>query len=420
MTSSLRNSVSISQYSSRNQSGMTTSSKSSPPPSLSSSRSIMHSGRSVAKSSSKIPEKGSPVNVTPVEFKRVTITPKKMDNQFAAVDYDSKLKQLTDPKRIKPVSPEEKQEALSAMRNMFDDEEIVPNADRAPLLDTVNSLRDTVSTSKSVSVQKKTSSPKSDEFHFMFGETSFMDTEPSSFLSSNSNMQDSFHRVAQSTPFQSSSSGTKYAKDDDNEWTDSNAAVPTMIIPNSSVPPPIIPTQYRLSDRQSTNAAIDPGSFSSLLSALEQNWQQKIVVTPSLSRSLPRNEEDTPSYSHSTAKNIMKSDMNSLKNTPSFPSQSPSSFIVNNVPDNSVPLWTPSKSLISIDPTLQPHLDFLRDLEREFFPVSSSSASRAGQDDILRLWQRYMMLPLEQLEERVFVQHDAMVNMGIFEHQLSL
>lgn len=400
------------------------------PSSASSSRSLMHSGRSVRSVIATIPEKASPINATPSEFKRVKITPQRMDSP-GGIDYDSKLKQLTDPKRIKVPSPEEKQQALSAMTHMFDEDELdgiqAPSTgQRSPIVtplptkegnsNPASSGASSVSTfAQKQAVDRKDHPGHSsqDNYAVMFSDSSFLEDTPE--VESNTTHQPVPHEPLEA----------------DNPWINMlNAAVDAIQLNQPQRPPPVIPQQYHprspfISSRQAAETNNQP-SFSSLVATLAQNHEKSVVYTPHTQASLKLSSSSRQdSFQASETKPLSRVlnpsiDTPSVLRVPRTPTnpKDQSATVSQTIPEISLPVWTPTKS-VELDKSLQPYLDFLGDLDREFFSVSNASSSRSG-DDVQRLWQRYMLLPVDDLQKQVFEQHQALADLGVFNQILSL
>lgn len=413
------------------------SKKAQTPSTSTSSRSLMHSGRSVTKSMT-IPEKSSPINATPSGFKRVKITPQRMDSAFDDVDYDKKLKLLTNPKRLKVPSPQEKEAAVAAMANLFDEDSEIENTTMSaqqqsspitqPTLQRINSSKKSPINSSST-----TKSQISDHYDLMFAESSFI-VEEASEAESNSYQIPAKDKIPIAE------------QPVDNPWIHMlNEAAESAKLQQPSVPPPPLPRQYRIeptTDALVNKNGIDPSAFSSLLATLSLNHRQNPVlssalVTPNSSSSFAlnpsavKNSNHTNETQHSIYPVSLPQQYTQFSSPSSsmvftslqMPSVKQSSKLPTNsayLPDITIPTWSPSKALVDLDPSLEPYLEFLRKLDREFFSESNSASYRVGQDDALRLWQRYMLLPPDQLQESIFEQHQAMIDLGIFDQILSL
>jgi hypothetical protein len=349
------------------------------------------------------------------------------------IDYDSKLKQLTDPKRIKVPSPEEKQQALSAMTHMFDEDESGGNqapltGSRTPIVtplskegnsNPASSGASSVSTfaqsSQRPTIDRHDISGRTsqDNYAVMFSDSSFLEDAPEE--DSNTARQPVPHEPLEA----------------DNPWINMlNAAVDAIQLNQPQRPPPLIPQQYHprspfTSSRQAAESNNQP-SFSSLVATLAQNHEKSVVYTPHTQASLRSSSSSLRDSFQATESNPLprsltpSTDASSLRRIPRTPTNPKdlSATVSQSIPDISLPVWTPTKS-VEFDKSLQPYLDFLSDLDREFFSVSNASSFRSG-DDVQRLWQRYMLLPVDDLQKQVFEQHQALADLGVFNQILSL
>lgn len=321
-----------------------------------------------------------------------------MDNAFSAVEYDNKLKNLTDRKRVKPPSPQEKLEALSAMANLFDDDGDHQDSTIPPITEDI----------KSLPTQKtKLESEGKNHYEQMFSDSSIL--------------EDPVQVTTTETVTEQSIINDPLIVENGNPWISLlNRAVESTGQNVSSIPPPRIPHQYHATFASNASAS----NFSSLISSLSSNHQQGIASAPSLQPQSRIKDREQPSVPSTTTPyktpyatplppqlTLIQQNMQS----PSFPNQTPSKSISLNLADMSIPSWSPSKPTAELDPSLQPYLNFLRELDQEFFPTRKNATNHGGYDDILRLWQRYMMLPVDQVQDQVFQQHEALVRLKVFD-----
>lgn len=428
------------------------SKRSSTPSSASTSRSLMHSGRIVRSSITIIPEKASPINATPTDFKRVKISPQTKTSMTSNANYDNRLKLLTDTKQQKAPSPEEKRVALSVMANMFDDENEKdhhvenPTVSSVPSPAAIYSSRSSLSNSGNrTSTVVTPSTQEATNYSLMFSD--------SSILEEDDDLKDHFMDVGNTVQ---GSPEIELPPESENPWIALlNAAVDKAKLESANIPPPIIPNQYQVPKYSVSSAAnatngVDTGVFSSLVATLSQNRQKSLISAPSIATTAPLYKEiqivtPRPSSSmpsslavtagSSSIDKLPPSSISALRTpvphhlshiahnaiSPSFPTRNAVSSISQIVPDMSIPTWSPTTCCSTeLDSSLQPYLDFLENLDREFSSASDTVVNPAGKDNLKRLWQRYMLLPTEKLQEKVFEQHQTMIDLGVFDQVLSL
>jgi hypothetical protein len=72
------------------------------------------------------------------------------------------------------------------------------------------------------------------------------------------------------------------------------------------------------------------------------------------------------------------------------------------------PNITSSSHMIPLDPEFKPYIEFLQQIDQQFFPSQTKDAPT-------RLWQRYMLLPYENLQTQIFSQHEEFIQQSIFQ-----
>lgn len=362
---------------------MSHSSRRSTPSSTASTRSLLHSGHSISNVVHiDIPEKNSPIQATPLGFKRVKITPQRMDDAFlSAVGFENKLRIITDHQHGKQASPEEQKEMMSAMGNLFDDDDdqregSVTNGSnskisaRETISGSSSSQNLTVSTKKSVSaaLEFQVMPPLPEGYDLMFEESSFLERKDLPVRQPNftDDTGSSFSKEnAESIPDDHDPAG------EDFKWLNLLSTAAGML-ELDDVAPPILPTQYQARHQSTLSAGLSTTKADVSLSKL---------------------------VDHATK--------TAESSSPVFVAR-PS--IASALPDVAVPkLSTSLKPPAELDPSLQPYIQFLQAIDQEFFPTAMRN------EDALRLWQRHMLLPPDSLQESVFQQHGELVKMGIFE-----
>lgn len=362
---------------------MSHSSRRSTPSSTASTRSLLHSGHSISNVVHiDIPEKNSPIQATPLGFKRVKITPQRMDDAFlSAVGFENKLRIITDHQHGKQASPEEQKEMMSAMGNLFDDDDdqregSVTNGSnskisaRETISGSSSSQNLTVSTKKSVSaaLEFQVMPPLPEGYDLMFEESSFLERKDLPVRQPNftDDTGSSFSKEnAESIPDDHDPAG------EDFKWLNLLSTAAGML-ELDDVAPPILPTQYQARHQSTLSAGLSTTKADVSLSKL---------------------------VDHATK--------TAESSSPVFVAR-PS--IASALPDVAVPkLSTSLKPPAELDPSLQPYIQFLQAIDQEFFPTATRN------EDALRLWQRHMLLPPDSLQESVFQQHGELVKMGIFE-----
>lgn len=361
------------------------SSRRSTPSSTASTRSLLHSGHSISNVVHvDIPEKNSPIQATPLGFKRVKITPQRMDDAFlSAVGFENKLRIITDHQHGKQASPEEQKEMMSAMGNLFDDDDDqrdgrVKNGSNSNI-----SQRETISgssSSQNLTASTKKSASTALEFQdipqlpegydLMFEESSFLDRKDLPIR------QPNFTDNADSTFSKEYAESMSPLPDDpageDFKWLNLLSTAAGML-ELDDVAPPMLPTQY-------------------------QARHQSTLSSAGLS---------TTKADVSLSKLVDHATKTAESSSPVFVAR-PS--IASALPDVAIPkISTSLKPPAELDPSLQPYIEFLQAIDQEFFPTATRNK------DALRLWQRHMLLPPDSLQESVFQQHGELVKMGIFE-----
>lgn len=307
-----------------------------------STKSLMHAGHSVSSSSQRsiVQEKNSPVNATPPEFKRVHITPVRMDSLHGdASTYDAILKRVSEK-----VSINEQKTFLKNVGSMFDDDE-----DHSEDGSDAQAASVTVMDYGIGNPIKEITPEKSDE-----NEAHFESPANKNEDADNNNE----HSSGEEFPASNSSNSN---------WLNLLATAASLVY-----------------DDLQTAAVNNSSNINPSAIASSRNYQSSVSLS-------------NKDFSSAAAPPIEEAIVSFAKiNQPSYSSSSQY---------NKANSYIAKDKLEEILPEYKAHLDFLREVDKEFFP---------NHDEPQRLLQRYLLLSVESVRGAVFTQHDEFVAQGIF------